>query len=71
MTNAHVADHADKITVRLTDKREFSARLIGAVARIDVALFKIEAKGLPTVKVGDQQAQGGRMGGGDRFAIRL
>ncbi len=53
MTNAHVVDHADKITVRLTDKREFSARLIGADARTDVALLKIEAKGLPTVTVGD------------------
>jgi len=53
MTNAHVVDHADKITVRLTDKREFSAKVIGVDIRTDVALLKIEAKGLPTVKVGD------------------
>ncbi|MGA8862335.1 MAG: DegQ family serine endoprotease [Gallionella sp.] len=53
MTNAHVVDHADKITVRLTDKREFSARVIGVDNRTDVALLKIDAKGLPTVKVGD------------------
>ena len=53
MTNAHVVDHADKITVRLTDKREFNARIIGADARTDVALLKIEAKGLPTVTLGD------------------
>ena len=53
MTNAHVVDHADKITVRLTDKREFSARIIGSDGRTDVALLKIDAKGLPTVKVGD------------------
>ena len=53
MTNAHVVDHADKIIVRLTDKREFSAKVIGADSRTDVALLKIEAKGLPTVKVGD------------------
>jgi serine protease Do len=53
MTNAHVVDHAAKITVRLTDKREFSARMIGADARTDVALLKIEAKGLPTITVGD------------------
>jgi serine protease Do len=46
-------DHADKITVRLTDKREFNARIIGADARTDVALLKIEAKGLPTVTLGD------------------
>lgn len=53
MTNAHVVDHAEKIAVRLTDKREFSAKVIGADSRTDVALLKIEAKGLPTVKLGD------------------
>jgi serine protease Do len=53
MTNAHVVDHANKITVRLTDKREFSAKVIGADRRTDVALLKIEATGLPKVTVGD------------------
>lgn len=53
MTNAHVVDHADKITVRLTDKREFRAKVIGADKRTDVALLKIEASGLPKVNVGD------------------
>lgn len=53
MTNAHVVDHADKITVRLTDKREFAARVIGADKRTDVALLKIEASGLPKISVGD------------------
>jgi serine protease Do len=53
MTNAHVVDHADKITVRLTDKREYSAKVIGADKRTDVALIKIEASRLPTVIVGD------------------
>lgn len=53
MTNAHVVDHADKITVRLTDKREFSAKVIGADRRTDVALLKIEASGLPKINVGD------------------
>ena len=53
MTNAHVVDSADKITVRLTDKREFRAKLIGVDKRTDVALLKIEAAGLPTVNVGD------------------
>ena len=53
MTNAHVVDSADKITVRLTDKREFSAKVIGADKRTDVALLKIEATGLPTITVGD------------------
>ena len=53
MTNAHVVDHADKITVRLTDKREYSAKVIGADKRSDVALLKIEAAGLPKVVLGD------------------
>ena len=53
MTNAHVVDSADKITVRLTDKREFRAKVIGADKRTDVALLKIEATGLPNVTVGD------------------
>jgi serine protease Do len=53
MTNAHVVDHADKITVRLTDKREFRAKVIGADRRTDVALLKIDATGLPKITVGD------------------
>jgi serine protease Do len=53
MTNAHVVDHADKITVRLTDKREYRAKVIGADKRTDVALLKIEATSLPKINVGD------------------
>ena len=53
MTNAHVVDGADEVIVTLTDKREFKARLIGADKRTDVAVVKIEASGLPAVKVGD------------------
>ncbi|NOU01086.1 MAG: DegQ family serine endoprotease [Gallionella sp.] len=53
MTNAHVVDGADKVTVRLTDRREFRAKVIGADKRTDVALLKIEAKGLPIVNKGD------------------
>ena len=53
MTNAHVVDGADEVIVTLTDKREFKARIIGADRRTDVALVKIDAIGLPTVKVGD------------------
>jgi serine protease Do len=53
LTNAHVVDHADKITVRLTDKREFKAKVIGADKRTDVALLKIEASGLPKVTLGN------------------
>ncbi len=53
MTNAHVVEGADEVIVTLTDKREFKAKLIGADKRSDVALVKIEASGLPAVKVGD------------------
>ena len=53
MTNAHVVDGADEVLVTLTDKREFKAKIIGADKRSDVALVKIEASGLPAVKVGD------------------
>ncbi|MDL2338358.1 MAG: DegQ family serine endoprotease [Pseudomonadota bacterium] len=53
MTNAHVIDGAEEVFVTLTDKREFRARVIGADKRTDVALVKIEATGLPTVRLGD------------------
>lgn len=53
LTNAHVVDSADRITVRLTDKREFKAKVIGADKRTDVALLKIEATGLPKISQGD------------------
>ncbi|NTV71742.1 MAG: DegQ family serine endoprotease [Azonexaceae bacterium] len=53
LTNAHVVDGADEVTVRLTDKREFKAKTIGADKRTDVALLKINATGLPVVKLGD------------------
>jgi serine protease Do len=53
MTNAHVVDGADEVIVTLTDKREFKAKIIGADKRSDVAIVKIEATGLPAVKVGD------------------
>jgi serine protease Do len=53
LTNAHVIDNADEITVRLTDKREFKARVIGSDRRTDIAVIKIEATGLPVVRLGD------------------
>jgi len=53
LTNAHVVDAADEITVRLTDKREFKARVIGADRRTDLAVIKIDAVGLPAVRMGD------------------
>jgi len=53
LTNAHVVDAADEVTVKLNDKREFKAKVIGADRRTDVALIKIEASGLPAVRFGD------------------
>ena len=54
LTNAHVVEAADEITVRLNDKREYKARVIGTDKRTDVAVLKIEPSGpLPTVSIGD------------------
>ncbi len=54
LTNAHVVEAADEITVKFTDKREFKARLIGADKRTDIALLKIETSApLPAVRFGD------------------
>lgn len=53
LTNAHVVDAADEITVKLNDKREFKAKVIGADRRTDIALLKIDASGLQAVRVGD------------------
>jgi serine protease Do len=53
LTNAHVVDAADEITVKLTDKRELKAKVIGADKRTDIALLKIDAAGLPVVRLGD------------------
>jgi serine protease Do len=53
MTNAHVVDGADEVIVTLTDKRELKAKIIGADRRTDVAVVKVEASGLPFVKIGD------------------
>ena len=53
MTNAHVVEGTEEVLVTLTDRREFKAKVVGADKRTDVALLKIEATGLPTVRVGD------------------
>ena len=53
LTNTHVVDDADEVTVKLTDKREFKAKVVGKDRRTDVALLKIDAKGLPKVALGD------------------
>lgn len=52
-TNNHVVENASEIEVILPDKREFSAELIGRDPNTDLALLKIKAKGLPTVKLGN------------------
>ena len=53
LTNAHVVDGADEVTVKLIDKREFKAKVLGVDKTSDVAVLKIEARNLPTVKVGN------------------
>src|SRR5271165_1041767 len=53
LTNAHVVADAATVTVKLTDRREYTAKVIGADKRSDVALIKIAATGLPAVRFGD------------------
>jgi serine protease Do len=53
LTNAHVVEGADEVLVKLTDKREFKAKVLGTDKRTDVALIKIEASNLPVAKLGD------------------
>lgn len=55
LTNAHVVDGATEVTVKLTDKRDFKAKVVGSDKRTDVALLKIDATGLPFVKTGDAE----------------
>ncbi len=56
LTNAHVVAHATEVTVRMTDRREYVARVVGADARTDIAVLKIDASGLPIVRLGDPEA---------------
>src|SRR5206468_3167932 len=53
LTNAHVVAEASEVTVKLTDQREFPAKVVGIDRRTDVAVLKIDATNLPTVKLGD------------------
>jgi serine protease Do len=53
LTNAHVVADADTVTVKLTDRREFKAKVVGIDKQTDVAVLRIDAKDLPTVKIGD------------------
>jgi serine protease Do len=53
LTNAHVVDGAKEVSVKLTDRREFKAKVVGTDPKSDIALLKIDAKNLPTVRIGD------------------
>ncbi len=53
LTNAHVVNGASTVTVKLTDRREYTAKVVGVDERTDVAVIKIDAQGLPTVRIGD------------------
>ncbi|MBN1559031.1 DegQ family serine endoprotease [candidate division KSB1 bacterium] len=53
LTNNHVIENADTVQVRMSDKKTFPAKLIGTDSKTDIALLKIDAKNLPTIKVGD------------------
>jgi serine protease Do len=55
LTNAHVVADATDITVKLTDKREFDAKVLGFDRRTDIAVLKIDAKDLPRVRIGDAE----------------
>jgi serine protease Do len=53
LTNAHVVRDAKEVTVKLSDRREFAAKVLGSDPATDIAVLKIDAKGLPTVQLGD------------------
>jgi serine protease Do len=55
LTNAHVVADADEVTVRMTDRREYPAKVVGIDRRSDVAVLKIEGKNLPVVKIGNPE----------------
>ncbi|MDD3814935.1 MAG: trypsin-like peptidase domain-containing protein [Desulfocapsaceae bacterium] len=56
LTNSHVVNNAEEVTIRLIDKREFTARIIGQDQKSDVALIKIEAEDLPVISLGDSSS---------------
>jgi len=58
LTNAHVVDGADKVTVKLVDGAEYEAKVLGKDTQTDVAVIRIEAKDLPTVRIGDPESLG-------------
>jgi serine protease Do len=56
LTNAHVVQGADEVTVKLQDRREFRAKVLGSDPRTDVAVLKIDAKGLPVAPIGKSKS---------------
>jgi serine protease Do len=55
LTNAHVVRDAKEVTVKLSDRREFAAKVLGSDPTTDIAVLRIDAKGLPTVRLGDSR----------------
>src|SRR2546427_8951645 len=55
MTNAHVVDGASEVTVRLTDRREYTAKVVGVDPKSDIAILTIPAEDLPTVRIGNSR----------------
>jgi serine protease Do len=55
LTNAHVVQNADEVTVKTTDRREYTAKVVGVDEQTDVAVLKIDAENLPTVRLGDPE----------------
>ena len=55
LTNHHVVDGADEVKVKLSDRREFTAKVVGSDQQSDVALLKINAGGLPALRIGDSR----------------
>jgi S1-C subfamily serine protease len=71
VTNNHVARGADRITVTLKDRRELRAELVGADPATDIALLRVEARGLAELPFGDSdEPRGGRRRAGDRQPVR-
>jgi serine protease Do len=56
LTNAHVVQNASEVTVKLTDRREFRAKVLGTDPATDIAVLRVEAQGLPAVRIGDADA---------------
>jgi serine protease Do len=56
LTNAHVVDGASDVMVKLSDRREFKAKVIGVDKQTDIAVLRIDARDLPTVKLGDSKS---------------